>query len=321
MRKALLLVLTLFHALVCLAAEPYPSKTVRVIAPFAPGGTIDFTGRIISQQLTEQLGRSFVVENRTGASGTIAAAMVAKSAPDGYTLMVMDTSGAVVPSLFKSLPYDVARDFVPITQIMAAPTVLVVGPSVKSSTLKEFIALAQANPGKFNYGSSGAGSQNQLSAELFNRAARVSIAHIPYKGGGEALAAVISGQVAMTIAPITTVLSLVKGAKVRPLAITTDDGKRSPALPDVPSMSEAGVSGNTVSIWVGLVAPAGLAQDIVNKLHAEVVKAIAVPSVRERFVVQGGEVVGSNPEEFAMHIRNETQRWADIIKSAGITAE
>src|SRR5688572_4300336 len=287
MRSTLLLALSILHAALCSAAEIYPARTVRVVATFAPGGTIDCTARIISQQLTEQLGRPFVVENRTGASGTIASALVAKSAPDGYTLMVMDTSGAVVPSLFKSLPYDVARDFAPITQIMAAPTVLVVGPSVKSNTLKEFVALAQSSPGKLNYGSSGAGSQNQLSAELFNRAAKVRIAHIPYKGGSEALAGVAGGQVDMIIAPITTVLPLVKGGKVRARAITTDDGKRSPALPEVPSMSEAGVSGNAASIWVGLVGPAGLAREIVSKLHAEVVKAIAMPSVRERFTAQG----------------------------------
>ncbi|MBI4191023.1 MAG: tripartite tricarboxylate transporter substrate binding protein [Betaproteobacteria bacterium] len=320
MRNALLFVLTLFGASLCFGAEVYPSKAVRVIVPFAPGGSTDFTARVISLQLSEQLGKSFVVDNRTGASGTIANGMVVRSAPDGYTLMLADTSTTIVPGLFKSLPFDVAKDFAPITQIIGAPNVLVVHPSLKASTLKEFVALAQANPGKFNYGSAGAGGLNHLMAELFKIAAKVNVAHIPYKGAGEVVPAVLGGQVEMLISTIPTVLAYVNSGKLRALAVTTD-GKRAPSMPNVPSMSEAGVSGMTIYAWYGLVGPAGMPKAVVNKLHAEVVKAIAVPSVKERFITQGGEAVGSSPEEFSKLIRNELPRWAEVIRSAGITTQ
>lgn len=320
MRNALLFVLTLFGASLCFGADVYPNRTVRVVVPVSAGGGTDFTARVISQQLSEQLGKSFVVENRTGASGTIANAMVARSAPDGYTLMMMGSDTVIVPGLFKSLPFDVAKDFSPITQVLAAPNVLAVNPSVKATTLKEFIALAQANPGKLNYGSAGPGSVIHLLAELFKIAAKVNVAHIPYKGGGEAIAAVVGGQVEMLFAAMPTALPHVNSGKVRALAVTTD-GKRSPVMPDVPTMREAGVSGMGVPQWWGLVGPAGMPKEVVNTLHTEIVKAIAVPSVRERFTVQGTEVVGSNPEDFSKHIRNELKLWAEVIKSAGITPD
>ena len=320
MRNAWLFVLTLFGASLCFGAEVYPSKPVRVVVPFAPGGSTDFTARVISQQLSEQLGKSFVVDNRTGASGTIANGIVARSVPDGYTLMMADTSTTIAPGLFKSLPFDVARDFTAITQVMGGANVLVVHPSFKANTLKEFVALAQANPGKYNYGSAGAGGLNHLMAELFKVMAKVNITHIPYKGAGEVVPAVLGGQVDMLISTIPTVLAHVNSGRLRALAVTTD-GKRAPSMPDVPSMSEAGVSGMTIYAWYGLVGPAGMPKEIVNKLRAEVVKAIAVPSVKERFITQGGEPVGSSPEEFSTLVRNELRRWAEVIRSAGITPE
>lgn len=321
MHNALLFVLTLLGASLCFGAEVYPSKPVRVIVAFAPGGTSDLTARVISQQLSEQLGKSFVVENRTGAGGIVGNGFAAKSAPDGYTLLIADTTLSIVPSLFKSLPYDVAKDFTPITQIIGAPNVLVVHPSFNALTLKEFISLARANPGKFSYGSSGVGSITHLSDELFVRAAKVNIAHIPYKGAGEVIPALLGGQVEMLIATIPTVLSYVNSGKMRALAVTTDDGRRSPVMPDVPSMSEAGVTGVAISVWFGFVGPAGMPKEIVNKLHAEVVKALAVPSVKDRFIAQGGELVGSSPEEFSRLIRNDLRRWAEVVKSAGITPQ
>lgn len=320
MRNAWSFVLMLFGASLCFGAEVYPSKAVRVVVPFAPGGSTDFTARVISQQLSEQLGKSFVVDNRTGASGTIANGLVARSVPDGYTLMLADTSTTIVPGLFKSLPFDVARDFTPITQVIGAPNVLVVHPSLKANTLKEFVALAQANPGKFNYGSAGAGGLNHLMAELFKLSAKVDIAHIPYKGAGEVVPAVLGGQVDMLVSTIPTVLAYINTGRLRALAVTTN-GKRAPSLPNVPSMSEAGVSGMTIYAWYGLVGPAKMPKDVVRKLHAEVVKAIAVPAVKERFNAQGGEPVGSSPEEFSILIRNELRRWAEVIRSAGITTE
>ncbi|MBI4192217.1 MAG: tripartite tricarboxylate transporter substrate binding protein [Betaproteobacteria bacterium] len=291
-----------------------------MIVPFTPGGSSDLTARVISQQLSEQLGKSFVVDNRPGATGTIGTGIVAKSAPDGYTLLLADTSTTMMPSLYKSLSFDVAQDFTPISQIIRSPQVYVVNPSLNVNTLKEFIALAQANPGKFSYASAGAGSSPHLMIELFKKAANVNIAHIPYKGSGPAMAAVLGGEVAMSTAGIATVLPYVNSGKVRALAITTD-GKRSPLMPTVPSMGEAGLSGMTIYAWHGLVGPVGMRKEVVNKLHSEVVKAIAVPSMKERFIAQGGELVGSSPEELSKLIRADLQRWAEVVKSAGITLE
>ena len=320
MRNVLLFVVMLSAALPGLGAEAYPSKAVRVIVPFGPGGASDIVARVISLQLSEQVGKTFVVDNRTGAGGTIANGIIAKSAPDGYSLLLMDTSTTIASGLYKSLPYVISEDFAPITQIMRVPNVLLVPPSINVNTLKDFVTLLQANPGKFNYGSAGAGSTNHLSAELFSRAARVNLVHIPYKGGGEAVAALLGSQIQMLIGPLPTVLGYVNSGKVRPLAVTTD-GKRSPAMPEVASMSEAGVSDMTIYSWYGLVGPAGTPKEIVNKLHAEVVRALAVPSVKQWYIAQGGEAVGSSPEEFSKHIRNEVQRWAETIKSAGIAPE
>ena len=321
MRNVLLAVLMLFEVSPCFGAEAYPSKTVRVIVPFAPAGSSDIVARLISQQLAEQFGKSFVVDNRTGAGGTIADAMVAKAAPDGYTLLLADTTLSIVPGLYKSLPFDVAKDYSPITQIIGTPSVLVVHPSLKVNTLREFIALAQANPGKLNYGSGGSGSTPHLFAELFKMVAKVNLVHIPYKGGaGEMIVGLLGGQVEMLMPPMPTVLPHVTNGKLRALAVTTD-GKRSSLMPDVPSMGEAGVSGMTVYTWNGLVGPAGLPREVINTLRAEVIKALAVPSVRERFMSQGAELIGSRPEEFSAHIRNELRRWTEVIRLVGIAPE
>ena len=304
----------------CFGADPYPSKPVKVIVPFGTGSAVDLTARVIAQQLSEQLGKPFVVENRPGASGTIADAMVAKSPPDGYTLMAMDTSTTIVPGLYKALPFDVAKDFTPISQIVAAPMALVVNPSLNVSTLKEFVALAQANPGKFNYSSAGPGTPIHLATELFKASAKVDIKHIPYKGGGDMVAAVLAGNVQMLLTTITNVSPNVAAGKLRGLAVTTS-GKRSPAMPDVPTMAEAGMPDMVVYTWFGLVGPPDMPKEIVNLLHAEIVRAIAVPAVREVFAKQGAELVGSTPEEFGRHIARELQRWAEVVKVAGITPE
>ncbi len=319
MRKVLT-VLVLCWAAQSWGAEPYPDKPVRVIVPFGSGSAVDLTARLVSQQLSDQLGKPFVVENRTGASGTIANAMVAKSPPDGYTLMAVDTSTTIVPSLFKSLPFEVAKDFAPISQIVAAPMALAVHPSLNVTTLKEFIALVQANPGRFNYSSAGPGTPIHLASELFKMVAKVSITHIPYKGGGDMVAAVLGGQVQMLLTTITNVSPHVASGKLRGLAVTTS-GKRSPVMPDVPSMSEAGMANMTVYTWFGLAGPADMPKEVVNLLHKEIVKAIAAPAVKERFAAQGGELVGSSPEEFSRHIRSELRRWAEIVRVAGIKVE
>ena len=319
MRIVWLWVLTLLHAAPAPGADVYPSRPVRVIVPFAPGGTLDLTGRVISQQLSEQLGKTFVVDNRTGATGIIGYGIVVKSAPDGYTLTMIDTGFPINPSVAKSLPYDVVKDFTPITQVIGVPRTLVVHPSIKANTLKEFIALAQANPGKYNYGSGGAGGINHLACVLFNRAAKVDITHIPFKGAGEATAAVVAGQVDMVIAASPGVVSFVNGGKLRALAVTTAGNQRYSSMPDVPSMSEAGVPGMELITWFGLAGPAGMPKEIVNKLHAEVVKALAVPAVKERFA--GADLVGSSPAEFSKVIRNDIRLWADVVKAAGVKPE
>ena len=313
--------MTLSGASLCLAAETYPSQAVRLIVPFGPGGSSDVVGRIISQALSEQLGKQFIVENRPGAGGRIGAALVAKSAPTGYVLLVNDPSLTIHPGLYKTLSYDVIRDFTPITQILRIPNVLVVHPSLNVNTLKEFVALAQANPGKYNYGAAGAGSGAHLANELFKTAAKVNIVNITYAGGGgEVIAAMLSGQIQMFIITVTAAAAQVKSGQLRALAVTTD-GRRSSAMPDVPSMSEAGVPGMEVYLWTGLTGPAGLPKEIVDKLHAEVIKAIAVPSVKERLIGLGAELVGSSPEEFSLYIRSEIPRWAKVIKDAGISVE
>ena len=319
MRNALLFVLLSLGASLCSGAEVYPIKTVRVVAPFAPAGISDIVARVISQQLSEQLGKTFIVDNRTGAGGIVGNGIVAKAAPDGHTLLMVNPAFTILPGISKALPYDTVKDFTPITQIMRVPSVLVVSPALNVNTLKDFVALAQANPGKFNYGSGGPGSALHLYSELFKIAAKVNIVHIPYKGGGENFAALIGGQIQMLIISVPTALQFVNSGRMRALAVTTD-GKRAPSMPDVPSMSEAGVSGMTIYVWFGFVGPAGIPKAIVNKLHAEVVKALAASSVKNQFTGQDAELVGSSPAEFSKLIHNELQRWAEVIKSAGITA-
>jgi tripartite-type tricarboxylate transporter receptor subunit TctC len=226
----------------------------------------------------------------------------------------------IVPNLFKSLPFDVARDYTPITQIVGAPNVLLLSPTVTATTLKEFIALAQANPGKLNYGSAGAGSAIHLTSELFNKAAKVNVTHVPYKGGGEAMTALLGSHVDVVLTTVPSSLASVNSGKLRALAVTTS-GKRSPAMPDVPSMSEAGVPGMTVYSWYGFVGPAGLPKEVVSRVHAETVKALAVPSLKERYLTQGSELVGSSPEAFSKLIRDELRRWAEVFRTAEITPE
>ena len=317
MRNAWLIVLALSAATPCLAADDYPNRPVRLVVASSPGSTTDFAARVIAQQLSERLGKPFIADNRTGAGGIIGHDIVAKAASDGYTLLQTTPTTTVLPAVLKSMPYDTAKDFTPITMMGRFGNAIVVIPSLKVNTLKEFIALAQANPGKFNYGAQDVGSVGHLWAELFKKAAKVDIKHIPYKGGGDIAIALLRGEVQLQVGTIPSFLTFVRNGQLRALAVTTD-GKRSPAMPDVPSTSEAGLPGLVTYGWQGIAGPAGMPKAIVNKLHDTVVRALAEPAVSKLFTEQAGEVVGSNPEEFSKFIRDELRLWVDVVKTAGI---
>lgn len=321
-RWSTLLWLALFAATTSSAADPYPAKPVRIVVPYSPGGSSDLVARIIAQQLSEDMPQSFVVENRTGAGSTIGSGYVANAAPDGYTLLLVDFSFALAPSLYPKLSFNIPKDFTPIAEIGRIPAALVVHPSLNVKSVPELVAYAKANPGKLNYGSAGIGGAIHLATEVFNRAAGVKITHVPFAGGGGAMmSGVVGNHVQMVLTAVPTVLPFVTSGKLTALAVTTADGKRSAAMPDVPSMSEAGLSGMTVYFWYGLAGPAGLPPEVVKTVYAATQKALANPKVREQLEKQGAEISGTGPEEFTKHINAELSRWSSVIKDAGIKAE
>lgn len=302
------------------AADTYPTGVVRLIVPFSPGGTSDLVGRVTAQQMAEQMNASIVVENRVGGSGVIAYSALGKSPPTGYLLGVAEMGLTILPSLRKTPAFDAKKDFTAISLLMRTPMVLVIDPTLKVKNLAEFIAMARANPGKLNYGSAGVGSVNHLSGELFKRTAKVDVAHVPFKGGaGEVTMAMMGGQIHMFLTPAPSVLPHIKSGKLRALAVASN--KREPSIPDVPTMAEAGLSDMEIYSWFGLVGPAGMPKDVVNKLQSEASKALANPAVVARLSAQGGEPVGSSPEEFSKLLESEVRRWSEIVESAGIKAE
>lgn len=298
---------------------PYPTKPVRLIIPFAPGGGTDLTGRAIAQKLTEALGQTVVADNRAGANGTIGAELAAKAQPDGYTISMISSSHSVNPSLMKKLPYDLITDLAPITQATTQPYALVVHPSVPAKSVKELIALTKAKPGMLNYGSSGTGGLSHLSGALLSTLAGIDINHIPYKGGSPALTDVMSGQIQMLYSTILQANTHLKSGRLRALAVTT--AKRSQAMPELPTMAEAGVKGYEVAGWYGVVAPAKTPRPIVVKLNQEIVRALKMPDVGERMAADGSEPVGSTPAQFGAHIKAEVAKWRDLIQKTGIRAD
>ncbi len=300
-------------------ADTWPDKPVRIVVPYTAGGTTDFVARQVAQKLTESTGKSFFVENKPGASGTIGTLQVARSAPDGYTLLANDTTYTMLPSLFKTLPWDYNNDLVPVTTIAQTPVILIVPASSKFKTLQELIDFARQNPGKLNFGSGGAGSSTHLSAEVFKKDAKVSITHIPYKGAGDALMGLIGNNVDILITATPTAVPQIKGGKARALAVT--GAARVPALPDVPTFAEAGLKDYKVINWFGLAAPKGTPPALVAKLQAAVQKSVNSPEVKERLASMGAQPGGIAPADFVRRIKDDTALWSQVAKSADVKAE
>jgi len=301
------------------SAPNYPTKPIRIVVPQSAGGSTDLTARLVAQKLADALGQPVVVDNRPGAGSIIGTDIVAKAAPDGYTLLVVASSITINPSLHKKLPFDPMRDLAPITQLSAFPNMLVVHPAVPVKTVQDLIALAKARPGQINYGSSGTGTGTHLSAELFKYMTGVDMVHVPYKGGGPAVTALIGGQVQLNFATIPSVLPHVRAGKLRAIAVTTL--KRSPAAPEVPTIAESGVPGYDHGPWNGMLAPANTPKAIIARLNAEVAKIVHLPETKGVLVHEGAEPVGNSPEAFAGIIKTETAKWAMVIKAAGIKAD
>jgi tripartite-type tricarboxylate transporter receptor subunit TctC len=300
------------------AQDDYPNRTVRIIVPFAPGGSTDVVARILADKLGTELKQSFVVENRSGAGGNIGADAVAKASPDGYTLL-MGTTGvlAINKYLYKEMSFDPERDLVPVSYTSLITNILVVNPQVPAKTVSELVALARAKPGSLTFASSGAGSSTHLSAELFKSMAGVDILHVPYKGSSQAITDLMGGQVTMLFDNAPSSIPFVEQGKLRALAVTST--KRLPNLPDVPTLDEAGVKGYESLSWSGIMAPAGTPKRVIDKLNAAIEKILRDPDVKQRFASLGVEPVGGPPEAFSRHIRAESEKWARVVKTANIT--
>ncbi len=300
-------------------AQTYPSKPVRIIVPTSPGGLLDLVTRLLGQKMTELMGQSVVVENRPGASTNIGTEFVAHAPGDGYTLLSNTLPLVVNPSLFEKLPFNVEKDLVPVSLIVAAPYVLVVHPSVPAKSVKELIALAKARPGTLNYSSGGNGTNLHIAAELFKNQTGIAIVHVPYKGGGPALASVLGGETDLSFPSLGAVLPHVKAGRLRALAITSNT--RTTLLPKLATVAESGFPGFAFTSWVGILAPATTPPNIVAALNGYVVKAMRAPGVADRLAGDGTDVIAGSPEQFGAHIRTELARWAKVVKESGMRSE
>ncbi len=318
------ILLAAWSVLMCLCgianAQDYPNKTVRVIVPWAAGGSTDSIGRIVAAKLTEYTGQQFVIDNRAGATGTIGHAQAAKSPPDGYTLLIgTNSTFAIAPHLYKSLQYDTDASFAPIALLAISPQILSVHPSIPVKSIRELIALAKAKPGQLIFSSAGPGSTSHLATELLMNMAGIKMIHVPYKGGGPSAQALLGGETMLSFVDVITALPFAKVGKLRPLAAST--AKRSAMMPDLPTISEAGLTGFESSTTFAAFAPAGTPKDVVNKLNKELVRALAAADVKEKLFNQGIETVGSSPEEFVAYNRVETAKWGKVIREQGIRIE
>lgn len=296
-------------------AQAYPSKPITMVVPYAPGGGADIVARTISQRLSEALGQQIVIDNRPGAGGNLGATLAARAAPDGYTLMLGTNTHAANMSLYAKPPYDLGRDFAPVSLLSSTPLVLVVHPSLPAPSVKALVALARKKPAALNYSSGGNGSTPHLAAEMFKTAARVDIVHVPYKGVAQGLTDLVSGQVQLMFTSISAATPHTRSGRLRVLAVT--GAKRSPAAPEVPTMIEAGFPGFEVSIWNALFVPAKTPATAIGRLNAEVVKVLNAADVRERFASLGVEPISSTPEETAAYVKAELARWSKVVKDSG----
>ena len=300
-------------------AQEYPSKAIRFVVPFAPGGGTDIIGRVVAQALNEALGQPVVVDNRGGAGSTLGTEIVAKSPADGYTILFGNISLAFNATLYTKLRYDTIRDLAPISLSAVQPNILVIHPGLPAKNLKEFIELARANPGKYNYASAGTGSGTHLAAELLKLQTKIDIVHVPYKGTGPALTDLLGGQINMMVSTFASALPHVKSGRMRALGVTT--AKRSPAAPDVPTLIEGGVAGYDYSTWYGLLVPAGTAKPIIDKLNAVNRKVLARDDIRQKLESQGVDPIVNTPAEFAAYVKSETEKWGKVVKATGAKAE
>jgi tripartite-type tricarboxylate transporter receptor subunit TctC len=300
-------------------AEPYPTRPVRVIVPYAPGGVTDVFARLVAQKLSERLGKQFYVDNVVGASGNLGTAQAAKAAADGYTLLFPFSSYVVNPTLFAKLPYDARADFEPVMLAVTSTSVLCVNPSLPASSMKDLVDLIRANPGKYNFASAGTGTQSHLAGEQFRLSLGLDLVHVPFKGGGPAVASVVAGHTPFTFIAPAPAVPQIKEGNLRALAVTAK--QRSRILPDVPTVTEAGLPAIEGDSWVGVLAPAGTPKDIVAHLNREIAAIMAEPDVQERLATLGYEVLASTPEEFARRIGIEIETWGKVIRAANIQPE
>ncbi len=297
------------------ASGAYPDKPIRLVVPYPPGGPTDIVARVVAQKLQEQLGQSIVIDNKPGAGANLGAEQVARSAPDGYTLVVATTAHAINPSLFSKLNYSITRDFAPISQLTSGPLVIVASPTLAANNVKELIALAKSRPGALNFASSGNGQSTHLSAELFSAMAGVKMNHVPYKGSAPALTDVMSGQADLMFDTMLSSMPFVKSGKLKAIAVTSSE--RSPSAPDIPTIAESGLPGYEAIAWNGILAPAGTPREIVERLNTELKKVLQSPDVKQRFDAQGFAAQWNSPQDFGRFLNAEVDKWAKVVKASG----
>lgn len=300
-------------------AQRYPSRPIRTIIPFPPGGSLDIAMRVIAPKMTEVIGQNVIIDSRPGADGNIGTELVARAPADGYTVLIHAVPLVVNPALRRKLPFDVRKDFVPVSLLTASPLVLVVNPSVPVKSVKDIIALAKANPGKLTYASAGNGSNLHMAAELFKVLTKTDMLHVIYKGGGPALVAVLSGETDLSYLNIAAIMAYSKTGRLRSIGITS--AKRSPLMPDLPTIAESGIPGYEFTAWAAALVPAGTPRNVVDTLYEGFSKALNTPDARKRFAEQGAEIVASSPDEFAKFFRAELDKWARVVKETGIKAD